>query len=378
MARGIRIPFVAEVREFIRGTDDVERALDDVSDSLDDLSRDGKDTGRDLERNLEGGADALDDLGDEAKDAGRDLERTFRDIRKDAEKAEDALEDVGDGAKKGFDKVEREAETAGQVVADESRQSAAELGSSFDGSFESIVDGFRDVASSAGVELGGLGGVIVGFGAAAGIGLVTKIVEGMNEKRQQLFESAQSLFDGLTEYAEDSGVSAGKALTEGILDAATRLGRLQEALGTDTLVEALVESNRLAGDLGLASGDVIDILTGGTKETNEGMETVEATLDRMVEKGKVERGAAATAAENAVTAANKLRDLTGQKRQEEKLTTEALRVQRDYQADIARDSLRAADGWERLQAAVSRISTADFRATQDFMDEARRYSSGRP
>ena len=70
---GIRIPFLAEVRDFLRGTSDVESALDDVSDALDDVSDNGRAVGADVARYLTDGAE-------KAEQAADDAGRSFRTV----------------------------------------------------------------------------------------------------------------------------------------------------------------------------------------------------------------------------------------------------------------------------------------------------------
>ena len=380
--RGIRIPFVAEIKEFIKGTDDIEGALDDVGDALDGVAKDAqkqerktekalegttdaaedaadaledigdaaKDGGRKAERAMDDTADAVEDVGDGAKDAERDLEKSFREISRAADKAGDDLEDVGRSAKRGFDKVEDESEQAGQVVADEARQSSAELGSSFDGSFESIVDGFRDVASSAGAELGGLAGYIAGFGTAAGIGLVTKVIEGIREREAKLRERANTLFEGYIEAAEEAGISAGKALDRGLLSEAVRKDLLMERLGVDNIADAFVEVARLSRALGVDADVIYNTISGTPADTAAGMADVEASLDAIIAKGKAERGEAGAAAEVAVTAANKLRDVTGTKAQEEERASLAARTAATATFDQATAEEAITDYQERRDA----------------------------
>ena len=348
--RGVHIPFVAEVRSFLKGTEDIEDALDNVADSLDDVAKEAQDQERKTSRAMDDTAQAVEDVGDAGKDAEKDLERSLRDISRSADKAGDDLEDVGRSAKRGFDKVEDESESAGQVVSDEARQSSAELGASFDGSFESITDGFRDVASSAGAELGGIAGFAIGVGTAAAVGLVTKISEGIKERQEQLRERASKLFEGYIDAAEDAGISAGEALSRGLLDEATRQDLLMDRLGVDNISDAFVEVARLANALGVDSKAIYDTIAGTPADTAAGMADVEATLDSLIAKGKAERGEAAAAAEVAVTAANKLRDVTGTKAQEEERAALATRTAATATYDQATAEEAITDYQERRDA----------------------------
>lgn len=346
MARkGIVVDFVANVREFLRGTDDVERSLDDVADSLDDVAREGEDATRDLERDI--------------KDLARDSERSFKEIARDARKS---FDDVGDAGKRGFKKVEDSSESAGQVISDEARQSSAELGASFDGSFESIVDGFRDVSSAAGTELGGVAGYALGFGTAIGIGLITKIVEGINEGKERVRAGADALFGSITAAAEESGRSAARILTEGLLDEAAKQERLMDVLGVDNITDALVEVNRIAGAVGASSGDIYDALTGTAEDTARVLGQVETNVDRL--EGKARRGDArsAAAAEDAITAQNKLNKAAGYKADTEERAATAVRTQAQIEGQAIADKQESAALAERNAVAAEKAAAANERS----------------
>lgn len=140
MAKGISINFLADVRDFLKGTKNVEDELDDVADSLDDVAREG----------------------DQATEK---LEDGFRGLAKATKKAGD---DVGDSMRKGF----KEAETGAQNFKEEANSTAKEAAASFDGSAESIVDAFQEVAANA-FEGFGPAGAVAGIALAAGIGIAT-------------------------------------------------------------------------------------------------------------------------------------------------------------------------------------------------------------
>lgn len=143
MAKGISINFLADVRDFLKGTKDVEDGLDDVADSLDEVARDG----------------------DQATEK---LEDSFRDLAKAAKKSGD---DVGTNMKDGF----RKAGEGAQNFKEEALSTAKESAASFDGSAESIVDSFQEIAANAFVGFGAAG-VVAGLAAAAGIGVVSKSI----------------------------------------------------------------------------------------------------------------------------------------------------------------------------------------------------------
>lgn len=155
--KGISINFLADVRQFLRGTDDVEDALEQVSDSLDDAARDG----------------------DEATEK---LERSFRDLTAVAKRESD---NAGDALRTNMKRGADGASEALDQVKDDGFSNAKEVAASFDGSAQSIVDGFQGAAAEA---FSGFGpaGAVAGLLAAAGLGLVTAEIQKQEEAAQRL------------------------------------------------------------------------------------------------------------------------------------------------------------------------------------------------
>lgn len=160
MAKGISINFLADVRDFLKGTKNVEDGLDDVADSLDDVAKEG----------------------DQATEK---LEDGFRELAKAAKKSGD---DVGDGMKQGFKKAEGGLDDFKQEANSTAKESAA----SFDGSAESIVDSFQEIAANA-FEGFGPAGAVAGLAVAAGIGIATS-------EFQKTQEEAQAAKDRINEF----------------------------------------------------------------------------------------------------------------------------------------------------------------------------------
>lgn len=200
---GINIPFLANVRDFLRGTGDVEDAVDDVADSLDGLARDATAASSTAERALAGVGDAGADVGTEMKDAGRTAERALDDVGTAAERAgreieteleagareagdasekmersfRDAFKTVSQKAKESGDDVAREtrrgsaqAESAVGEFKDEARSNFSEVASSFTGDMDSAADLVQGTFGGLAGSLGGpLGLALGGLGAAAGV-----------------------------------------------------------------------------------------------------------------------------------------------------------------------------------------------------------------
>jgi hypothetical protein len=160
MAKGISINFLADVRDFLKGTKNVEDELDDVADSLDDVAKEGE-------------------------QATEKLEDGFKELAKASKKAGD---DVGDNFKKGT----KEAGEGLDDLKENSKSNAKEVAASFDGSVESIVDGFQGLAAEA-FEGFGPAGLIAGAALAAGIGLATAEFQKNEEAAQKAKERIAEL-----------------------------------------------------------------------------------------------------------------------------------------------------------------------------------------
>ncbi|WP_165962846.1 hypothetical protein [Occultella glacieicola] len=210
MAKGLNLEFVADVRRFIAGTDDIERSLDEVSDSLDTMARDAdragdkvsdsleqvgddaKDAGRDLERGLEDGTDA-------AADEATRLERTFKDtfdtVKRESKGAGD---DVSRNTKRGMDDAADSTET----FKNEARQNLSESVSSFRGDVEDIPQLVQDVFGGVAADLGPAG-LIGGTLVAAGIGLGVAYLQGAAEKAEELKDHTIDLAKQIQEVGGD-------------------------------------------------------------------------------------------------------------------------------------------------------------------------------
>ena len=159
MARPIVIEFAANVRDFLRGSKDVERATEDIADEL-------KDAGRDAER----------------------FEREFRESMRDAEKAADK---TARNAERDFDRMGDEMGEVGSEAGDEFKQNLSESLSS--GDVDSLVQ------DTLGGVISGLSGfAAVGATAVAGVAaLVFNEMQEQAEKAAALAESTVASIDGL-------------------------------------------------------------------------------------------------------------------------------------------------------------------------------------
>lgn len=232
MARGHEIKIAADTRDFERGIrdgiidplGDGERALAELGDSAEDAGRDGARGVDKLEDALRDAQRQTESLGAAGKDAGRDVERGMKD-------AEDGVEELKD----------------------EANSTAREAAASFDGSAESIVDAFQEVAANAFAGFGPAG-AFAGLAAAAGIGLAVKGFEDMNEAEQASEERA-------AEWA-DAYVEAGSR----ILDA-SQVVESARAIITDP--EQYKQAKKNAEDWGVSESTALLAMSGDTNALAE-------------------------------------------------------------------------------------------------------------
>lgn len=197
----IVIDFLANVSSLLKGTTDAEAAFDDVADSLDDLASESQRAGDALGDNIEDGA----------KDADRAterLERSFRDLANAAKReSKDAGDDIGRNVKRGTKKAEEGLDD----LKSESASTAKESAASFDGSAESIVGSFQEIAANAFAGFGPAG-LAAGAAAAIGIGLVQSAFETANtmteESKERAAEWAQAYIDAGSRILDSSTVFA--------------------------------------------------------------------------------------------------------------------------------------------------------------------------
>jgi hypothetical protein len=200
MAKGISINFLADVRDFLKGTKNVEDSLDDVADSLDDVVKDG----------------------DQATEK---LEDSFRELANAAKKSGD---DVGDYMKQGFKKASDSVDNFKQEANSTAKESAA----SFDGSAESIVGSFQEIAANA-FEGFGPAGAIAGLAVAAGIGIATAEFQKSEEAAKAAKERVRELGLAFIESGADTAqIEAFQEALQGIItnadDAAVKIDDLRK------------------------------------------------------------------------------------------------------------------------------------------------------
>ena len=249
MAKGISINFLADVRDFLKGTKNVEDELDDVADSLDDVAKEGE-------------------------QSTEKLQDSFRDLAKATKKAGD---DVGDNMKRGFKK----AEDGAQEFKDEANSTAKEAAASFDGSAESIVDAFQEIAANAFAGFGAAG-ALAGLAAAAGIGVVSKSILDAEESAKQ----AQARVEELGQAMIDAGDSSQRPLQSVVDELQNIVSNSEDAVKKFKDIERASKFvGTSAEDLALAYAGQSDALEGQLDVLDDLIAKEEEVLDAQARGG---------------------------------------------------------------------------------------------
>jgi hypothetical protein len=233
--KGQRLKLIADTDEFVKGVKRGEEALEDFADGLDDAAKDGNASAEKLERSLSEVVAEVNNLGNKSESAMRRMRQSTN--------------DAGDGVKD---------------LKEESVSTAREAAASFDGSAESIVDAFQEVAANAFVGFGAKG-VAAGLAAAAGLGLIVAAFEELDKKQQ---ENEQKAADLAATYIEvgDSVVGAIEASND----------KLKEmALTTDDNVMSLTDLQKAAERMGVPFEDLARAYAGNSDEIDRQIELLE-------------------------------------------------------------------------------------------------------
>jgi DNA-binding ferritin-like protein (Dps family) len=256
---GISIPFVADVRSFLKGTSDVEGALDDVIDSLDDVAQAGKDVERVI-------GDSMEDVERSTDDASDNLEKSFRDA---------------------FDKVERDARTSGEKAG---RNFAKEMDQEVDKGTRQIKEAGTEAGDEFSQNLGGAiasgdfstiaqetaGGLAGTFGKAGPIGLALTALLGvgiavfsaMQARAEQLSADTQTLYDNITQGADET---------------ALRAAALESAFMRGNYVDNMSAMQQVADALGISLEDAVDTLM-RADQTSDAYLDAQREIDRLQRK----------------------------------------------------------------------------------------------
>jgi hypothetical protein len=185
----ISIDFLANVRDLVRGTDQVDDSLSKVSDALDDVARDSQ---RSAEK-----------MGSEYKDAARDvdqsnqrLERSFDELAAASKKS---TSKIGDELDRGTRRGTAAASESVKEFGNEAKQNISETFSSFRGDVTDFGQIAQDTLGGLASSLEGIPQIALVAAGAAGIGLILGAIEnGQAETaawKQSVADLAQAYID---------------------------------------------------------------------------------------------------------------------------------------------------------------------------------------
>lgn len=288
---GISINILADVREAVRGANDVSEAMEEVADTLHDLTKESGDTTDRMERDFK-------DLAQEADRQSDELRKKFRDAYKDVRRASDDTRDVAEtNVRKMGD---QSAEIGGEI-----RQNLGEgIANAARGDFESLGDTISDTLGGVAGTIGGIGTAGVAAAGALGIGALISAFQSVEEEQKNAKAAAGEYFD---------------ALVEG-------QGRVQESSILSGLQDLLTNEEKLAKAQQIRKATGLDLVTVGR------------ALNGDLEDGK-------TVADALADANDRLTDAQKQNRSEGKSLNDGLKDQRQ-------DLLKAKDVWNDYNGVI--------------------------
>lgn len=231
----LSISLIADVTSFLRGITQSEKALDDTADSLDDLARDA----------ARAGDRAGDGLADGVQDGTDRVETSFRDMARAASRYS---KDAGDDLGREVDRGAHEASEGLDTLNENAGSNAKEVAASFDGSIDSIADGFQGLAAEA-FEGFGPAGLVAGVALASiGGALYSSITENAAKSEQRISDMYEDFLESGADFLSKEYVAdqLGK-IYQGAEDAAISIERLR-SLATDADIPEPLLARALVGD----------------------------------------------------------------------------------------------------------------------------------
>lgn len=345
MGKPFKLSIVSDVRDFLRGTTDVEDAVDKVADSLDQLSDAGGDLGKDVPK-------SVDKMGDSLTDAGKDvdkLERKFSDAVDTMKRgAKDAGKSIGDDVKKGTD----DASEGAEEFKDEAQSSAREAAASFSGEFDDVGDLIQEIAANA-FQGFGPAGAAAGMVAAAGIGI---IVSQLQSAAEQAAAAKDQVIDLAGEISDVGGNPAALDWAERLRDTLNEITDEKSwfEFWQDEPKTRLEEWSKAATDYGLDMKDMVRAVTGDAPSLARVYDQIDQKIAEAAERTQTYVTANGDVVQSVDPAVKALGDLRSQ------LGDQAAAVQQaaSYQ-DLLADSL---SGLNDIMAETSQT-------TQDYEDQ---------
>lgn len=263
--RDVVVRFLADTRDFLRGTDNVERSFRDMARDADHVADEGEDSARRLAR-------AYDRAGDQIR----------QDTRRTTSATTDAYAEGGREAGAEF------AQNIGESI------SSGDLSGTLSGTIGGLVGTFG--------QNGPIGLALAGLGAVA-VGVFTSITA----QAQKAQEAAQAAFDQLHDQTSKEA-TLNAILTDkfgSTLEGWEQIARYSEASGVsaDVIAEALVKGGQFANDIADRQEDIarqyynqtgqLDIQTGLQSDLADLLHDRVKAMDRAAAAAQTERDALA-------------------------------------------------------------------------------------
>lgn len=273
---GIRIPFVADVRDFLAGTRKISADLEGMQSDLAETARDSGLSAERVEQDWENaGREAAAAFDKFARDADQAYERVERSARESARAADQNLTKGVSGA--GL-------RGALGILAGEAFQEFTQAwGEAVRGGDpgEAIRELFSNLAIIGGAAFGPVGAVAGGVASFFSVQLFDAITG--REQEAKLRSAIETLFDSASSSSELSGAEAARAFMRGFVEEGQIAEQVREGLGTETIAEAWERVGQLVDQTGLD----IDTVTGavlGQRDAVEQVQEAQANVDGQIEQ----------------------------------------------------------------------------------------------
>jgi hypothetical protein len=307
---GINIDANLDGRNFIRGVGDMGEALEELQDSVTDVQKDGD---KSLEK----------------------LEKSFAEVAKASNKA-------GDDIKKGIGKdtktATKDASEGLTNMKEEALSTAKESAASFDGSAESIIGSFQEIAANAFTSFG-IVGTTAGLAAAAGIGLISAAMVQAEADSVEAQQRVSELGTAMIEAGSD-GQKPIEQVVDDLLQIVTN--------GTDA-VKTFKDIQKEAEDLGLDANLLATAYAGGQEAIDAQADAFKKLIKEAEKQRDAEKEANGIATE---ASALRVNDLKAQQEELNKVTQEtkdAAQAEQDW----------LASGGNELVAKAEMVSAVD-------------------
>jgi hypothetical protein len=314
----IKISFLADVQSFLKGTENVEKSLSEVDDSLADFAKDADKATERVEKSLS-------DLAKEAKASGSESEKALSSSFKKG------TDNAGEGL---------------QTLKEESLSTAKESAASFDGSAESIIGSFQEIAANAFISFGAVGAT-AGLAAAAGIGLISAAVA---QAEADALE-AQTRISELGTAMIEAGTGGSKPIEKVVDDL------LQIVTNGADAVKTFKDIQKEAEDLGLDAGLLATAYAGG----QEAIDAQAASFKKLIKEAEKQRDAEKERYGIATKeSALRVEDLQAEQAELQKVTQEtadAAQAEADWLASGGNELVAKAEMVSAVDAAYDALAT---------------------